>query len=225
MPVESWYFVARMSLGLILVWAALGKMRSIRQFIDGFRRYELVPRHASAPLAIGLLLTEFLVGIALIAGLGDVLSLTVSMLLFLGFCFAIARALRRGSDVTCNCFGSDEAEKISMFTLVRTTLLLALSGVALSLALHQTDHSQTDYLPALSIAAGVALFARLSGFVPLVLTFLRLPFTAGPPPTRRVSFRHQPMNASLRTVPARNNGSQPVASPTLQLADPKELMP
>ena len=54
-----------------------------------------------------------------------------------------------------------------------------------------------DVLPALLKAAAHVTATRLSGLVPLAWSFLSAKATFYPTPTRRVSFRHQPLTVPL----------------------------
>ena len=57
--------------------------------------------------------------------------------------------------------------------------------------------ARDDVLPALLMAAGLVALTRLSGLFPLAWSFLRTEATFYPTPTRRVSFRHQPLSVPL----------------------------
>jgi hypothetical protein len=78
---------------------------------------------------------------------------------------------------------------------------LALGGLAVAVlvfALGDTAGiARDDVLPALLMAAGLVAITRLSGLLPLAWSFLRAEATFYPTPTRRVSFRHQPLHVPL----------------------------
>jgi hypothetical protein len=47
------------------------------------------------------------------------------------------------------------------------------------------------------MAAALVAVTRLSGLLPLAWSFLTKPAVFGPTPTRRTSFRHQPLHVPL----------------------------
>jgi hypothetical protein len=47
------------------------------------------------------------------------------------------------------------------------------------------------------MAGALIALTRLSGLLPLAWAFLRTPAAMSPTPTRRVSFRHQPLHVPL----------------------------
>jgi hypothetical protein len=89
-------------------------------------------------------------------------------------------------------------EKISPLALVRA---LALAGLAVAVLVFAVDGTPWpaggDVLPALLMVAGLVTVTRLSGLFPLAWSFLRAEATFYPTPTRRVSFRHQPLHVPL----------------------------
>jgi len=78
---------------------------------------------------------------------------------------------------------------------------LALAGLAVAVlvfALGDTAWiARGDVFPALLMVAGLVTATRLSGLFPLAWSFLRSEATFYPTPTRRVSFRHQPLSVPL----------------------------
>jgi hypothetical protein len=70
--------------------------------------------------------------------------------------------------------------------------------VVLVLALGDTAWiARGDLFPALLLTVALVTATRLSGLVPLAWSFLRSEATFYPTPTRRVSFRHQPLTVPL----------------------------
>ena len=54
-----------------------------------------------------------------------------------------------------------------------------------------------NVVAALLLAAGLVAATRLSGLIPLAWSFLHAEAAFYPTPTRRVSFRHQPLHVPL----------------------------
>ncbi len=87
-----------------------------------------VPAAGAAARAVPVV--ELLVAVALLAapragGIG-------ALSLLLPFTAVLARAVRGGSGVPCNCFGAARADPVSSVDIVRNAMLAALALVALS---------------------------------------------------------------------------------------------
>jgi hypothetical protein len=192
------YFVFRTGLGAVCLLAGLEKARAPKDFVQGVRQYGLVPT-GLAPLVGGALIAaELLVGALLVSGFVPVLAAVGAIALFAVFAIALGVSLARSNRAPCHCFGASEVEKISPLALVRA---LALAGVAVAVllfAVNDTSGITRDELTAslLMVAAFVAI-TRLSGLFPLAWSFLRSEASMYPTPTRRVSFKHQPLHVPL----------------------------
>lgn len=192
------YFVFRTGLGAVCLLAGLEKARAPKDFVQGVRQYGLVPT-GLAPLVGGALIAaELLIGALLVSGFVPVLAAVGAIALFALFAIALGVSLARSNRAPCHCFGASEVEKISPLALVRA---LALAGVAVAVllfAVNDTSGITRDQLTAslLMVAAFVAV-TRLSGLFPLAWSFLRSEASMYPTPTRRVSFKHQPLHVPL----------------------------
>ena len=192
------YFVFRTGLGAVCLLAGLEKARAPKDFVQGVRQYGLVPT-GLAPLVGGALIAaELLVGALLVSGFVPVLAATGAIALFTVFAVALALSLARSNRAPCHCFGASEVEKISPLALVRA---LALTGVAVAVllfAVNDTSGITRDQLTAsLMMTAAFVAITRLSGLFPLAWSFLRTEASMYPTPTRRVSFKHQPLHVPL----------------------------
>jgi hypothetical protein len=190
--------VFRTGLGAVCLLAGLEKARAPRAFFDGVRQYRLV----SAPLAplVGgaLIAVELALGLLLVSGLVTTIAAIGAIALFGVFAAALAISLARSNRAPCHCFGASDVEKISPLALVRALALGGLAVAVLVFALGDTAGvTRDDVLPALLMAAGLVAITRLSGLLPLAWSFLRAEATFYPTPTRRVSFRHQPLHVPL----------------------------
>ena len=192
------YFVFRMGLGGICLLAGFEKARAPREFFEGVRRYRLVARGLAPAVAAGLIALELLLGALLVGDLVPTVASTGAMVLFGVFTAALAVSLARSNRAPCHCFGSSELETISPLALVRALALTGLAVALLVLALGDPGSlSGGDVVAALLMAAGLVAATRLSGLIPLAWSFLRAKASFYPTPTRRVSFRHQPLHVPL----------------------------
>jgi hypothetical protein len=192
------FFVFRMGLGGVCLLAGLEKARAPRDFFDGVRSYRLVPSGLAPPVGGGLIAAELLLGGLLVGNLVPTAASAGAVALFAVFAAALALSLARSNRAPCHCFGASELETISVVALVRA---LALTGLAIALLVLAVDHPATisggKVVAALTISAALVAVARLSGLLPLAWSFLRAPAALYPTPTRRVSFKHQPLHVPL----------------------------
>jgi hypothetical protein len=192
------YFVFRMGLGGVCLLAGLEKLRAPREFFEGVRRYRLVARRLAPAVAASLIAVELLLGALLVTDLLPIVTSAGTIVLFGVFAAALAVSLARSNRAPCHCFGSSDLETISPLALVRALALTGLAVALLVLALGNPGSlAGRDVVAALLMAAGLVAATRLSGLVPLAWSFLRAKASFYPTPTRRVSFRHQPLHVPL----------------------------
>jgi uncharacterized membrane protein YphA (DoxX/SURF4 family) len=192
------YFVLRTGLGAVCLLAGLEKARAPKEFVEGVRQYRLVQSRLAPVIGGALIATELVLGLLLVTGLVPILAAVGAIALFTVFAVALGVSLARSNTAPCHCFGASEVEKISPLALVRA---LALDGVAVAVlifALGETGSITRDELTAsLLMTAGFVAVTRLSGLFPLAWSFLRAEASMYPTPTRRVSFKHQPLHIPL----------------------------
>ena len=193
------YFVFRTGLGAVCLLAGLEKARAPRDFFEGVRQYRLVPARVAPIVGAGLIAVEIGLGALLVSGLVPVVAAVGAIALFAVFAAALAVSLARSNRAPCHCFGASDVETISPLALVRALTLAGLAVAVLVFALGDTASiARADLFPALLMVAGLVTATRLSGLFPLAWSFLRSDATFYPTPTRRVSFRHQPLTVPLR---------------------------
>jgi hypothetical protein len=187
-----------MGLGAVCLLAGLEKARAPHGFFEGVRQYRLVPSRL-APIVGGALITaELGIGALLVSGLATVLAAAGAIALFAVFAAALGVSLARSNRAPCHCFGASDVETISPLALIRALALCGLAVATLVFARRGTAGiAGDDVLPALLMAAGLVAVTRLSGLFPLAWSFLRVEAHFGVTPTRRVSFRHQPLDVPL----------------------------
>lgn len=189
----------RTGLGAVCVLAGIEKARAPRDFFEGVRQYGLVAPRFARIVGWVLISAELVLGALLVSGLVPVLAALGAIALFSVFAAALAVSLARSNTAPCHCFGASEVERISPVALVRALALAAVAAAVLVLALGDTASIGPDeLLPALLMTAAFVAITRLSGLFPLAWSFLREQASMHPTPTRRVSFRHQPLEVPLR---------------------------
>jgi uncharacterized membrane protein YphA (DoxX/SURF4 family) len=193
------YFVLRTGLGAISLLAGIEKLRAPRKFFEGVKQYGLVtPRFA--PIAGSALIgAELVLGLLLVSGLAPVFAALGAIVLFNVFAAALAVSIARDNTVPCHCFGASDVEQVSPLALARALVLVAIAVAVLVLALGDTASiTRHELIPSLLMVVALVTVTRLSGLFPLTWSFLRAKAGMHPTPSRRVSFRHQPLDVPLR---------------------------
>jgi len=190
--------VFRTGLGAVCLLAGVEKARAPRTFFEGVRQYGLVPARFGPVAGGALIAAELGLGVLLLTGLVPALAALGAIVLFSIFAAALAVSLARSNTAPCHCFGASEVEKISPVALVRALVLAGVAAAVLVFALGDTASiGRDELLPSLLMTAAFVAVTRLSGLFPLAWSFLRQKASMHPTPTRRVSFRHQPLDVPL----------------------------
>jgi uncharacterized membrane protein YphA (DoxX/SURF4 family) len=127
-PITSMLVLSvRLTLSLLLLTSAVGKLRDLRGFIAGIADYRLLPAWAVRPIALALPLLELLLGLALLMGLIVPLAGAATALLFVGFSGAVVINLRRGRRIACHCHGLVGSRPIGWGLVARNGWLLVLA--------------------------------------------------------------------------------------------------
>lgn len=116
--------VARLSLGLVFLRSAIGKLRDIRGFAQGVDAYRIVPTPAAHVVATLLTWIELALACALIIGVALPWAGLTATLLLLSFITAVVSNLRRARVIACNCHGVAGTRTISWGTVARNIVLL-----------------------------------------------------------------------------------------------------
>lgn len=184
----------RTGLGAVCLLAGIEKVQAPGEFFEGVRQYRLVPARFAPVVGGGLIAAELGFGVLLVTGLVPAFAALGAIVLFSIFAAALGVSLARSNTAPCHCFGASEIEKISPVALVRALALAGVAAAVLVFALQDTASiGRHELLPALLMAAAFVAITRLSGLFPLAWSFLRQEASMHPTPTRRVSFRHQPL--------------------------------
>ncbi len=126
----------RMLLGVIFLYASADKIINPEEFAYVIANYKLSPPGLVNFLALLLPWLEATIGIFLVVGIFEWVSLSLYNILMVIFMAAIAISLSRGLDIGCGCFTSDpNAEKMTWLTLLRDSCVLVFGLAAYPLLL------------------------------------------------------------------------------------------
>lgn len=133
---------------LLFAVSAVSKATAFRSFKAAIRSFSLVRPAAATPLAFGVLASELLVVLLLMAGgVAAVIGFVLAICSLLVYTTAISLVLIRRQAVICNCFGpSDRA--VSPWDVARNALLIGLCvlGLPLGQSLQWQLSMTLDYL-------------------------------------------------------------------------------
>ena len=101
--------IAQLVIGVILLWASLGKIGDMSEFAREVHNFHLAPKWAENLVAMTLPWVELLAGIALVLGVRARAGAVVTFALMVGFTIAVGAAWARGLDFRCGCFGKASA--------------------------------------------------------------------------------------------------------------------
>jgi uncharacterized membrane protein YphA (DoxX/SURF4 family) len=120
--------VARILVGLLLLWAAAAKLRRRDDLPDWLAAYGL-PARLVRPAAWAVMVAEAVVGVMLLAGLALPASAYAAVALGTVFVVALAQARLRGvARLRCGCFGASEGR--TSLLLLRAAGFTALAALA-----------------------------------------------------------------------------------------------
>jgi uncharacterized membrane protein YphA (DoxX/SURF4 family) len=133
LPSNEWLLSAfvlavRLSLGFMFIVSSVPKIRQPYVFLGSVYGYELVGPKMGVLVAMVLPWVELFTGACLVGGVfvGGALLASVGMSAL--FTFVLASALWRQLDISCGCFSSSAAGKISYLTLIRAIVITLLSA-------------------------------------------------------------------------------------------------
>jgi hypothetical protein len=117
----------RLCLALFLIPAAVRKLADHPRFIRGVIDYQLAPAAIGRTMGIALPWAELLLGISLLMGVAVPASGLATALLVGAFTGAIYLNLRRGREISCNCYQVLGTDTIGGAVLARNCLLVAMA--------------------------------------------------------------------------------------------------
>jgi len=145
---------ARILLAAVFALAGVTKLQS-REETEGTLESFGVSERMRPGVAIGLPLTELALATALVPAATARWAALAAFVLLATFTFAVARVLRSGAQVECNCFGALHSAPVGTRTLVRNLALAALAG-ALVISGPGESLAALDGRTVLAVAAAAA---------------------------------------------------------------------
>lgn len=120
--------LSRLALAAIFIYSAYAKLKSPWfVFAASIDSYRLLPSGVTIWIAKTLPWFELALGVLLVIGFRVKWVAVACGLLLAGFWLSMLRAYLKGMDIDCGCFGP--GERISIFTLLRDSLMVILCGV------------------------------------------------------------------------------------------------
>jgi uncharacterized membrane protein YphA (DoxX/SURF4 family) len=124
--------IAQLAIGVILLWAALGKIGDMNEFAREVHNFHLSPLWAEHLVAMTLPWVELSAGLALVTGLRARAGAVLALALTVVFTIAVGAAWARGLDFRCGCFGKASAATIGPAKFAENvgyTLLAAIAAL------------------------------------------------------------------------------------------------
>jgi putative oxidoreductase len=125
----------RLCLGLSFLVAGLSKVFNWRRFVSGVIDYQILPTRPAQVVGLGLPWMELALAVALLLGIAVPAAGLIAALLLASFTLAVVANLRRGREISCNCFGMAGTTTISTGTAARNALLFAMAAGTVILGL------------------------------------------------------------------------------------------
>ncbi|WP_435973036.1 MauE/DoxX family redox-associated membrane protein [Streptomyces sp. Qhu_M48] len=152
---EYLLFGARCALAVTLAASAIGKLRAPGDFRRAVQDMDVVPDRLAGPVAGAVLAAEtaLILLVWLPGGLGAV-AFAAAALLLAAFTAVLVALIRRGSDVSCACFGQSRTP-VGAAHLVRNGALLAIAVLGALAAAGGSGAALPAELPA-ALAAALA---------------------------------------------------------------------
>lgn len=127
---SAFVLVVRLGLGFMFIASSMPKIRQPYAFLGSVYGYELVGPKLGVLVAMVLPWVELFAGVCLVGGVFVGGALLASMGMGAMFTFVLASALWRHLDISCGCFSSSAAGRISYLTLIRAIVIMVVSTAA-----------------------------------------------------------------------------------------------
>jgi uncharacterized membrane protein YphA (DoxX/SURF4 family) len=98
----------RVILGIIFIYASVGKLFRAEDFAKAILRYEFLPLYFVNIMAVTMPWVEFFTGILLILGIFRKATSILASVSLIAFLIALISAYARGLDISCGCFSLEE---------------------------------------------------------------------------------------------------------------------
>jgi len=113
-------------LGIVFLYAAIGKIDNPETFAKEISNYRLIPDVISRASAIILPWIELAIGFLLVFGIRTRTVSFISFVLLFLFTFMVGSAWARGLNIDCGCF-SHRVEYVGIKKIIENLLLMAMS--------------------------------------------------------------------------------------------------
>lgn len=158
--------VVQLAVGLVFLQAGVGKLRQFRHFVQDLSAYNVLPEAMAAPAGLILVILEMIIAVAHLSGSLLTWAVPLTLCVLGAFLTVVLVVLKRGTAVSCLCFGSAEGEPVSIRTVIRLGVLLAAEiGVLI------TGSSDADWLVPTEMGLGDLALAIACAGLALVLFF------------------------------------------------------
>lgn len=120
---------AQVVLGLLFLYAALGKIVDVADLAVELHNFRLVPLWSENLIAMTLPWIELLAGLALVLGVRPRAGAWVAGALLVVFTAGVALAMARGLDISCGCFGTSTVTRVGWAKLAENAGMIVLAGI------------------------------------------------------------------------------------------------
>jgi len=122
--------IAGIVIGLVFVFAGLGKIGDIAMFAAQVHNFRLTPVALENLVAMTLPWVELVAGTALILGARRRAAAWICAALMIVFTLSVGQAAARGLDFECGCFGKGDASRVGLQKLFENIGLTVVALVA-----------------------------------------------------------------------------------------------
>ncbi len=196
--VEQIILIARFVLALTFILAGSSKLLDMRSFILGILDFAILPPKIAVFYANILPVAEILSGMALLLAIWIIPAALVTNFMLATFLVAVTINLARGRKINCHCFGVQDSDPISWFTVIRIFLLMAAATITIVEIIRGTIVIPPPWepvLPSILIAIGIAILMVIITKIPFILYIRSAQAPRRISPYRgRVSLRSAPMD-------------------------------
>ncbi len=122
--------ITRVTIGVVFLVAALGKLGDLAWFAQQLHNYRIAPSWSENVFAIVMPWIELLTGLALVLGIRARAGGAIALALMIVFTLAVAAAWARGLDFRCGCFGKIGAAGIGARKFAENVVLTLIAALA-----------------------------------------------------------------------------------------------
>ncbi len=131
----------RIALGLVFLYAGIGKIAAPREFAGAIENYRVFGSLLSNWAAVFIPALELLLAVLLISGLWAGEALALTCILYLLFDIMILQAYFRGLDISCGCFSTAHAAPIGFWKFLENGLFTLAAVTAFYLRIKKSPES------------------------------------------------------------------------------------